>query len=141
VTPRKSSLTGINQLIDLPGPFIDAPNDVSADADHPTKGIFFHDYRDIERQVSRAWNLVRQRREKREPADCFELLLVLQPLLHGDGIDWLQQLGHCNDLLVNHLQAQIVKLFAAVPERSDALVDAIIGCKEDAANDALLGLQ
>ena len=118
---------------------IHARHHVGAGGDHFPQNVFLADDVDVEREVRRARHHVRQRGEVGDAADGFELLLVLQPLLHGDDVNGLLAVIHLEEQLVDGAVAQVVKHVRPLLELLDALAQTLVRHEKHAAQHALLG--
>ena len=74
------------------------------------------------------------------PPTDFELLFVLQPLLHRNDVDRLLAVVHLREQLVDDLMTQIIKDTRALLEFFDALSDALVRREKYAAKHPLLRL-
>ena len=101
--------------------------------------MFFPDDVDVVGEVRRRRHGIRQRRQISQPADGFELIVVLEPLLDREQIDRFLVVVHARQQLVNVPVSQIVKHFRARLEFLDADAHALVGRQQDTTEHALLG--
>ncbi len=99
----------IHQRIHFAFVIIDPADHLGAGLDHPPQQVFLlHDVQ-VVAQVGRGWHRVRQAGKVGNAADCFEQLLVLEPLLQRDDVNGLPAVEHLHQRAEDRLVAQVVE--------------------------------
>ena len=116
--------------------FVNPPHHARAGLNEPSQQMLLPQDIGVISQVGCRRHGVRQRRQIGEPADGFELISVLEPLLDREQVNRLLVVVHLDQQLVQVPVAQIVKHLRTGLE----FLDADVGGQQYAPEHALLGL-
>jgi len=119
---------------------VNAADDAGAGLNHLPEDVFLPNDIDIVFEVGGGRDGIREGGEVGDAADGFELVFILQFLLKGHDLDGGFVVVHLDEGIEDDLVAEVVEDFDALLELLDADAHRFVGGKENAAEDALFGL-